>query len=210
MERQKDYKNLKSIMIYNYIMSIAPFWWRFWQCINKNYNSGMKVHLINAGKYFSKIVPPVIVIIFSGSNKISNQLFWLWCIFQVIATLYCTFWDFYMDWGLFRSKKKGTYGLRPKIKYNQYFYYTAMVINVLLRFFWVVTLFTLEIDDHLPNLFTKVSVLSFMSMMAEAMRRTMWSLIRVENEFHNNFEQYRSIPIIPKLMDDVDKTIKGR
>jgi hypothetical protein len=23
-------------------------------------------------------------------------------------------WDFYMDWGLFRSKEKGTYMLRPK------------------------------------------------------------------------------------------------
>jgi deoxyribonuclease-4 len=44
-------------------------------------------------------------------------------------------------------------------------------------------------------------------MMAEAFRRTVWVLIRVENEFYNNFEQYRTIPIIPKLMDEVDNKI---
>ena len=36
--------------------------------------------------------------------------------------------------------------------------------------------------------------MNFSNMMAEAIRRTLWSLIRVENEFYNNFEAYRSIP----------------
>jgi len=42
-----------------------------------------------------------------------------------------------------------------------------------------------------------------MAMLAEAFRRAQWSLIRVENEFHNNFEQYRSIPQIPGLADEI-------
>lgn len=52
-----------------------------------------------------------------------------------------------------------------------------------------------------------VEILTFLAMMAEAVRRTQWSLIRVENEFFNNFEAYRTIPIIPKLMDEVDNTL---
>lgn len=47
-----------------------------------------------------------------------------------------------MDWGMFRCTLPGKYALRPKIKYPAYFYYFAMVVNLLLRFFWVITLIT--------------------------------------------------------------------
>ena len=40
----------------------------------------------------------------------------------------------------------------------------------------------------------QLDLMNFSNMMAEAIRRTLWSLIRVENEFYNNFEAYRSIP----------------
>lgn len=56
----------------------------------------------------------------------------------------------------------------------------------------------------------RIEIMTFLSMMAEAVRRTIWALFRVENEFFNNFEQYRTIPIIPKLMDDVEKTLAGK
>lgn len=72
----------------------------------------------------------------------TSKYFGLWCFFNVFSTLYSCCWDFYMDWGLFRSKEPSTYGLRPKIKYHQKFYYYAMVCNVALRFFWVYLLFT--------------------------------------------------------------------
>ena len=39
-------------------------------------------------------------------------------------------------------------------------------------------------------------------MMVEAIRRTLWSIIRVENEFHNNFEEYRDILMIPPIKED--------
>jgi len=68
----------------------------------------MKINLYNAAKYFSKIVPPIIAIIFSKQNpkKVGNNVgFILFFISNVIATVYCTIWDYYMDWGLFRSKK---------------------------------------------------------------------------------------------------------
>jgi hypothetical protein len=49
----------------------------------------------------------------------------------------------------------------------------------------------------------------FFSTIAEAFRRSVWALIRVENEFFNNFEAYRSIPTIPNLMDEVEIKREG-
>ena len=42
----------------------------------------------------------------------------------------------------------------------------------------------------------------FISMMAEAIRRSVWALLRVENEFFNNFEQYRDVIVIQPIKDD--------
>ena len=39
-------------------------------------------------------------------------------------------------------------------------------------------------------------------MMAEAIRRSIWSILRVENEFFNNFEQFRDCIVIPPIKDD--------
>lgn len=57
---------------YLILMSLLPFWWRFWQCINKYYNSGLKVQLYNAGKYFSKMVPPLILIFLPSAKSSTN------------------------------------------------------------------------------------------------------------------------------------------
>lgn len=107
--------------------------------MHKWYHRNLRIQLWNAGKYFSKLVPPFIVVLDLGSpaKKIGSNLFIYYMIFNLIATIYCCVWDFYIDWGLFRSSKKGTYGLRDQIKYPQYFYYFAMVLNLFLRFFWL-------------------------------------------------------------------------
>jgi hypothetical protein len=35
-------------------------------------------------------------------------------------------------------------------------------------------------------------------------RRSVWAILRVENEFFNNFEQYRDNIVIPPIRDDDD------
>jgi hypothetical protein len=156
-------ENDQFIKVFYILVSILPFWWRFWQCINKFYFTGLKAHLINAGKYFSKLVPPFILLFYPTGKNSDCEMFWLFCLFNTIATLYCTVWDYYMDWGLIRSTEPGKLGLRPKIKYPAKFYYVAMVVNLILRFYWVVGVFTINID---------LALLTFFSMMAEALRRT--------------------------------------
>jgi hypothetical protein len=53
---------------------------------------------LNALKYFSKIVPPMVAI--WAEKKVGGELFRVYFTFEMIATLYCLLWDFYMDWGL--------------------------------------------------------------------------------------------------------------
>ena len=107
-----------------------------------------------------------------------------------------------MDWGLLRSTEKGKYALREKMKYGVKFYYFAMTTNAILRFFWVVGIFSYPFDSSVGKFFKDMQMITFVSVMAEVIRRTQWALIRVENEFYNNFEQYRTIPTIPNLMED--------
>ena len=134
-----------------------------------------------------------------------NTYFFIWLTFQLIATFYCLVWDYYMDWGLFRSWKAESFGLRPRLKYPQWFYYFAMFTNFLMRFYWVLAIWHFTFHDDNEFVMNYFEVFPFMSLMIEAIRRTQWALIRVENEFFNNFEAYRTIPNIPDLLAMTEK-----
>lgn len=64
--------------------------------------------------------------------------FTLYIIFNMIATLYCSFWDYYYDWGLCRSRKKGSFLLREKKQFKSIVYYVAILQNQIFRFYWLV------------------------------------------------------------------------
>ena len=87
-----------------------------------------------------------------------------------------------------------------------------MISNLLLRFYWVISIFQYDYKSlYISNVLKDWDVLVLTSVMAEAIRRTQWALIRVENEFFNNFEQYRSISIaIPELIGYIDKIDKKK
>jgi len=121
----------------------------------------------------------------------------------MIASSYSYAWDIYMDWGLLRSKDPKTYGLREKLNYPVWFYYYAIVSDFLLRFFWIVTLW--QYGSPTSPFYT-FQVMTFISIVLEIFRRAQWSLLRVENEQNNNFEQYRTIPIIPPIVENEDET----
>ena len=56
--------NTNILLISGWTISVLPFWFRFMQCLKRYYQSGLIVNIYNAGKYFSKIVPAVIIIYF--------------------------------------------------------------------------------------------------------------------------------------------------
>eukprot|EP00826_Nyctotherus_ovalis_P020850 TRINITY_DN1661_c0_g1_i4.p1 TRINITY_DN1661_c0_g1~~TRINITY_DN1661_c0_g1_i4.p1 ORF type:complete len:407 (+),score=83.12 TRINITY_DN1661_c0_g1_i4:871-2091(+) len=184
---------LKSGLI---ITSLLPFHWRFMQCLRKYYDTGDKFpHLVNAGKYMSTLVTMTISL-FNYWYALGWESYYVTC--YLIATIYSYIWDLTMDWGLLRSSTRN-FLLREKILYPPKYYYFAMTTNFILRFTWVLTLFTgsflytTQECNHLLLLFLGL---------AETYRRTQWSLFRVENENVNNFEKYRAFLEIPQLAEE--------
>lgn len=166
----------------------CPYWFRFGQCLNKYYYSGVKAHLLNAGKYFSKLVVPFSLLVanacdyngikidwsISDNKHVGDDYFVMYFVFQTIATIYCAAWDYYMDWGLWRSTEPGKYGLRPKMSYPAKFYYIASAFNLFLRFFWVFQIWTIVwADPEAPFALTynNLELMTFMAVIAEAFRR---------------------------------------
>ena len=62
-----------------------------------------------------------------------------------------------------------------------------MFTNTVFRLWWLIGAFGIHFSGNALFL-EKLNLLAFLSMMIEAIRRTVWSIIRVENEFFNNFE----------------------
>ena len=80
-------------------------------------------------------------------------------------------WDYYMDWGLFRSKEPGRYMLRKDLGYPAKFYYFAMVTNLLLRFFWVLSIIHWPYKDDPDSFMAHFEFVTVWGMFAEAIRR---------------------------------------
>jgi|APSaa5957512535_1039671.scaffolds.fasta_scaffold676158_1 hypothetical protein len=75
-----------------------------------------------------------------------------------------------------------------------------MLFNTIFRFWWLTGIFTIKYADG-AYFMDSVGILTFMAAMVEIIRRTFWAVIRVENEFFNNFEQYRDIIMIPPIRE---------
>jgi len=163
----------------------------------------MKIHLLNAGKYFS-------VILIQFANIFRHKLkgdttLTIFIAISLISTCYAYGWDLYMDWGLLRSKEAGKFMLRPKFMLPQWFYYYAIVSNLILRFAWVLPL----LSSGLPPWVHSSGLLIASLCILEAFRRAQWAIIRLENEQNNNFEKYRTFLEIPAVKDDEEDEAAG-
>ena len=107
-----------------------------------------------------------------------------------IATCYNLFWDFYLDWGLFKRNNNYIF-LREKIAYHQAFYYFAMCYDIIISTMWTWNFIPLR---------SSLSEWKFLlTCTLEVFKRFIWVLIRIENEIIANPEGYRSILAIPEL-----------
>lgn len=81
--------------------------------------------------------------------------------------------------------------LREVLGYkNPWAYYTAMLLDPIIRFNWVFyVIFTSEIQHS--------ALLSFMVSLSEILRRAMWTLFRVENEHCTNVGRFRASRDVP-------------
>jgi len=58
------------------------------------------------------------------------------------------------------------------------------------------------------SIFNELKGLTGILIAAEAIRRAQWALLRVENEQNNNLETYRTIPIIPPIVNSKESVGK--
>ena len=171
------------------IILLLPFIIRLLQCLNRYYYTKMAwPNLANALKYSCGIVFTYISWEYSSSNR--NLVI----LVGIINTSYLLFWDTIMDWNLGYFKCKYFF-LREKLLYPFYFYYFALIVNLILRFTWLMN-FVLLNDKKFDE--TKILIFSIL----EIYRRTQWAIFRVENENQNNFEKYRTFLEIPELPVD--------
>ncbi|KAF5955114.1 hypothetical protein HYC85_007970 [Camellia sinensis] len=96
-----------------------------------------------------------------------------------------------VDWGLFQKNCKNSW-LRDKLLVpHKTVYFVAMVLNVLLRFAWLQTVF------HFQVFYLHKRTLTVLVASLEIFRRGMWNFFRLENEHLNNVGKYRAFKTVP-------------
>jgi hypothetical protein len=67
----------------------------------------------------------------------SEVILSLWVSCAIISTVYSFYWDLKIDWGFLQPNSKNLF-LRKELSFGRVsYYYTAMIVNLLLRVTWV-------------------------------------------------------------------------
>jgi hypothetical protein len=98
----------------------------------------------------------------TGGGKFST-LYWLWFGFNFVCTSFKLYWDTYISWGLFDSQESGKWALRDKILYPNYFYYYAIIMNVVCRFWWLLTAFNTSVSSPALYSYSFVTFSAFLA-----------------------------------------------
>jgi hypothetical protein len=163
------------------LLSALPLWLRLMQCLRKYMETKKRWPFLgNALKYglshsivlFSVMHAAIQDVHYSSTSK---NIFYL-CF--IISTLYAFFWDVAMDWNLGWQRYAG---LRESLIYqNPTIYYACIVLDLMLRFSWTLTLIPQGEDSMMPVDF--ILYLQPFLAAAEVFRRCMWGCLRVEHE----------------------------
>ncbi|PIA17821.1 EXS-domain-containing protein [Coemansia reversa NRRL 1564] len=177
----------------NAALLMMPNVFRLVQCIRRFYDSGDAFpHLANGAKYSSTII----TIWLATTNQIVGGSVWkpIWVTSAIINSCFTSLWDLLMDWGLFEDRSKHRF-LRSELKFDRAFvYYMSMVLDVILRFVWIMqispTFFSFGHNVHRTTI-------SFIAALLEVVRRFVWNFFRVENEHISNCGNFRATIDIP-------------
>ncbi len=181
------------------VLNAWPLICRTLQCFRRYHDSKDMGHMWNAGKYGSSIFvmlwaffqKSVIEVMIPG---LSTAAMWFFLAANIFSTCYKYYWDIVKDWGLCSFSKDVKYkGLRKDIVFNPILYYAAIVLNLLLRFMWVIV-FSLRMA---ANLKLDMQYFLFFVAFAEIFRRFVWNIFRLENEHLNNCGKFRAVSDIP-------------
>ncbi|KAF6166968.1 hypothetical protein GIB67_030661 [Kingdonia uniflora] len=182
----------KSSDIYNtfyFIIATIPYWSRLLQCLRRLYEERDPMQGYNGLKYLSTVVA---VLMRTAYSKQKSQGWWVMALVtSVIATIFSTYWDLIVDWGLLQRNSKNKW-LRDKlILPHKSVYFGVMVLNIILRLAWLQTVLNFNVSFlHRETLIAIVASL-------EIIRRGIWNFFRLENEHLNNVGKYRAFKSVP-------------
>lgn len=184
--------------------STLPPIWRLLQCLRR-YRDTRNVfpHLVNGGKYTMTILSYVTLSLYRIEESHRNLA--LFIAFSTVNSFYTSFWDLFMDFSLLQAGSRN-FLLRDILALKRrWLYYVIMIVDPILRFSWIFyAIFTHDTQHS--------SICSFLVSFAEATRRGMWVLLRVENEHCANVAQYkasRDVPL-PYHLHEVDSMEQGQ
>ena len=194
-------------------ITLIPLWIRLLQCLRCAVQSGRRwPHLGNAFKYaFTFVI--LSLGIFDAERKESRS----WIAALIFATLVQLSWDIFMDWGMsFR---------RSLLINSRWIYVVIVVINVFLRFSWIISLsdnqqlqdvhaWECSSDDiwtnsrkkNIQNNFGRIHTVYLESCLCifEVVRRWIWGILRLEYEQLNLLGNPReSKEIVDADFDDI-------
>ncbi|KFK29040.1 hypothetical protein AALP_AA7G080800 [Arabis alpina] len=172
-----------------FLVGVIPYWSRFLQCVRRIFEDKELIHVYNAIKYLLIIVAACLRTAFT-INRGNTWNITAW-VFSAVATLYATYWDIFVDWGLLQRGCKNSF-LREKLLVpHKTVYYVAMVLNVLLRLVWLQTV--LDLKFSFLHRETMVALMACL----EIIRRGIWNFFRLENEHLNNVGRFRAFKSVP-------------
>lgn len=198
--RKNSCKTSDVFNTFSFIVAVIPYWWRLLQCLRRLYEEKDAIQGFNGLKYFSTIL----AVSTRTAYTLNRGVVWKYIawIASAVATIFGTYWDIVIDWGLLRRNSKN-YLLRDKLLIpHKSVYFVAMVLNVFLRLAWMQTVMSVTIFSlNGQTLIATVAAL-------EIIRRGIWNFFRLENEHLNNVGKYRafkSVPLPFNYDDDEDK-----
>ncbi|KAM0006892.1 putative SPX domain-containing protein [Helianthus debilis subsp. tardiflorus] len=172
------------------VIAVIPYWIRLLQCIRRWNDGRDSTQALNGLKYFSTIVALVTRTIYSQKGGIAFKV--ISASTSGFATIFSTYWDLVMDWGLLSRNSENPW-LRDKlILPSRSIYFIAMVLNVILRLAWMQTVMDFR---ELPFLHKNALTAIFASL--EIIRRGIWNFFRLENEHLNNVGKFRAVKSVP-------------
>lgn len=166
-----------------------PGIFRWLQCLRRFADTGDAFpHLANMTKYSLTIMYYVAQSVWRIDTTNGNRAFFIF--FATVNSTYCYIWDIMMDWSLLEFGSKN-FLLRNQLTYKvKWPYYSAMVIDLVLRFNWIwYAIFEQQIQQK--------QLLSFFVALSEIFRRVMWMFFRMENEHVSNVKRFRASRDVP-------------
>ena len=197
-------------------VSCLPLYWRFMQCSRRYFDvrsrvmvprallsdggtaeaamSEMRMHLQNCGKYAAGVVA---VLCRVGAVLHGTPAMWYFSLVVTsISALYSWCWDIFMDWSVFSppdtSSCAPAYLSRNTIIRPRWAYGAAAAVDGVLRFVWI---WGVVPASPLRSLSTEIVLTCFAVL--EILRRSMWNVLRCENEHCTNCGRFRATVSMP-------------